>query len=559
MSYDIVPDSAPFSSEQRAWLNGFLAGIMGTLDGNSATMGTPSSMHNSTALALSAGAAALALLPGQEPSGALETSGGSENREHNDDDEDFAWHEPTLTSDERMELAAGRPVELRMMAAMAQLDCGSCGYVCKTYARALASGQEKNLTLCSPGGSDTAKLLRQLSREAKSSANEPTKPVQPAGKTGSALARLKSNTRLNGAGSAKDTRHIAIDLSGTALQYSVGDALGVMPKNCPELIERVCNAASCFTDADVLADEAQSIRLRELLSGRCLRTIPAELIARALQRVQERPKTNGSVAADAKLVDRLERFLDEDDFSDLDVLEFLDRFAPLGLAAQDLADTLIPLRSRLYSIASSHAAHPNEVHLTVGRVEDQVRGRARKGVASSMLADRVEAGAIVEVFIQPHHGFTIPSNPATDMVMIGPGTGIAPFIAFLQQREVDKATGRNWLFFGDQTREHDFLYRQQLENWQTSGHLTRLDLAFSRESEVKIYVQHRMREHGAELVRWLESGSALYVCGDAKRMARDVEATLLEIISQHGNQSTSSAKETIRAMKQSHQYVCDVY
>jgi sulfite reductase (NADPH) flavoprotein alpha-component len=255
--------------------------------------------------------------------------------------------------------------------------------------------------------------------------------------------------------------------------------------------------------------------------------------------------------------------MESDLFDEYDVQEFLLAFGLVDLSSQDLVDTLAPLRPRLYSIASSQAAFPREVHLTVGRVENEVRGRNRKGVASTMFADRLDPGASLRVFVQPNHGFTIPADPTAAAIMVGPGTGIAPFMAFLQQRELERRQqnngGANWLFFGDQTRESDFLYEQQLTKWLETGLLNRLDLAFSRDSDQKIYVQHRMQQQGAELYRWLESGSYFYLCGDAQRMARDVESALLDIIVTHGNHSPAGAKDYLKALRQSGRYAADVY
>lgn len=558
MSYDIVPETAPFSAEQRAWLNGFLAGMLGTLDDGQAQGGNAGSLA----------AAASALLP---PAG-LPSSTAHSASDH-DAEDNFPWHEPSLTSDERMALAVGRPLPQRMMAAMAQLDCGSCGYVCKTYAAALADGSEKNLSLCSPGGSDTIKLLRKLQKESSTPptagnsaplekpsgpTHDPVAQVAVGSRARPVFAKLKSNMRLSRTGSAKDTRHIAIDLNETGLKYSVGDALGIFPTNCDQLVRQLCDAAGVVPQSLVLVDD-QPIHLETILSERCLRSIPYELVERAQQRVEQRPKMNGAVAADALLVQRLQQFADSENLEQFDLCEFLVEFGPLDLTAEDLIETLNPLRPRLYSIASSQAQTPHEVHLTVGRVEDQLRGRGRKGVASTMLADRLPAGAAVRVFVQPHHGFTIPPDPSAAMIMVGPGTGIAPFLAFLQQRQCDRASGKNWLFFGDQKRETDFLYQEQLSAWQTEGLLTRLDLAFSRDSVQKVYVQHRMLESGAELFRWLAAGSYFYVCGDARRMARDVEQALLEIIAQYGQLIPEAAKSYLADMKRAKRYVCDVY
>lgn len=541
--YDIVPDSAPFSAEQRAWLNGFLAGILRTIDGQSPA-GPSATLV----------AAASALLPVPTVSEADANATVPAPALPNIDD--HPWHDPSLSVSERMSLAEKRPLPQRMMAALAQLDCGTCGYVCKSYAEAIVSGSEKNMTLCSPGGSETAKLLRQLSKERQ---NPATPIASPTGSAAQPVAgRLVSSIKLNREGSAKDTRHVAIDIAGTHLKYCVGDALGVLPTNCDHLIENVCKAAHLSGD-DVVQDGGTTVNLRQALAKRCLRTLSAELCERAQKRVTERQSVNGTAALDAQLVERLEEFADSDEFFQWDVSEFLENFGPLSLTAQDLIDTLPMLRPRLYSIASSQSRFPNEVHLTVSRVEDVIRDRKRKGVASTMLADRVECGSELSLFVQPHHGFTVPKDPNASMIMVGPGTGIAPFIAFLQQREADKAPGKNWLFFGDQKREHDFLYEEQLTQWQADGLLTRLDLAFSRDGVDKVYVQQRMQENGADLYQWISAGSYFYICGDAKRMARDVEQALQEIIAKHGQMSPLAAKEIIRELKQEKRYVCDVY
>jgi sulfite reductase (NADPH) flavoprotein alpha-component len=290
-----------------------------------------------------------------------------------------------------------------------------------------------------------------------------------------------------------------------------------------------------------------------------LRSISPELVDRAVETVRSRPTHNGELAKVTQLIEKLLEFRESDDLDSMDVLEFLQRFSGLGLTAQDLLETLSPIRPRLYSIASSQSVYPHQVHLTVGRVENDIRGRVRKGVASTMLSDRMHSNVALPVFVQPSHGFTIPSDPNAPMIMVGPGTGIAPFMAFLQQREVDRATGMNWLFFGDQRRDFDFLYEDQLEKWRVTGLLTRLDLAFSRDGTEKLYVQHRMRENGKELFRWLERGGYVFVCGDASRMAVDVDRALAEIIEQYGQRTPDQAKQYLADLTKSKRYVRDVY
>ncbi len=551
MTYQIVPESAPFNVEQRAWLNGFLAGVLGVLDQQSAQGGS------ATALA----AAASQLTPHL----------GVEFPQGNDSEESFPWHDPALSLADRLKLADGLPKERRLMAAMAQLNCGSCGYLCKTYSEAIAIGSEKNLTLCSPGGNETAKALRALMKEPATQAtmtiNDTAKTAEPkqaaSGTRGKPVqAKLISSDKLNGPGSAKDTRHVVIDLKDTGLSYRVGDALGLWPTNCSELVGRIIEVAKLDPETTVSINDTenaqQTVHISGLLAEKCLRTITPEFLELSIECVRSRPKQNGSVAQDADLLEKLAAFGESDAFYDWDVLEFLETFPSLRLSAQDLA-ALGDQRPRLYSIASSQALFPSQVHLTVGRVENTVRNRNRKGVASTMLAERLQPSSPLRVFIQPSHGFTIPANSNAPMIMVGPGTGIAPFIAFLQQRQADNAIGKNWLFFGDQKKTSDFLYREQLESWKTSGLLTRLDLAFSRDDTEKVYVQHRMLEQGAELFEWFEAGSYFFVCGDASKMAVDVDKALQEVIAVHGKMSAGKAKEYLIAMSNEKRYVRDVY
>jgi sulfite reductase (NADPH) flavoprotein alpha-component len=222
-------------------------------------------------------------------------------------------------------------------------------------------------------------------------------------------------------------------------------------------------------------------------------------------------------------------------------------------------DSLAKLQPRLYSISSSQRAYPDEVHLTVGVVRYEESGRARCGVASTFLAERLEFGRSADVFVQQSHGFRLPVDDSTPVIMVGPGTGVAPFRAFLQERAAQKAAGRNWLFFGDQKSECDFLYREELLDYERRGVLARLDAAFSRDQSAKVYVQHRMQEHGADLWRWIEQGAHFYVCGDAKRMARDVDAALCEIVAEHGRRSSAEAKDYVHRMSLEKRYARDVY
>jgi sulfite reductase (NADPH) flavoprotein alpha-component len=232
---------------------------------------------------------------------------------------------------------------------------------------------------------------------------------------------------------------------------------------------------------------------------------------------------------------------------------------PEPLKPAEFVSLLRKLAPRLYSISSSPKAHPEEVHLTVSAVRYESHGRGRKGVASTFLADRVGDADVVKVFVQPSHGFRPPERGGTPIIMVGPGTGVAPFRAFLEERQAVGATGKNWLFFGDQKRDTDFLYQEQLETWVKDGHLNRLDLAFSRDQAEKCYVQHRMSENAAELWSWLEEGAHFYVCGDASRMAKDVDAALHKAIETAGGKNPEEAKAYVSGLKSDKRYQRDVY
>jgi len=250
---------------------------------------------------------------------------------------------------------------------------------------------------------------------------------------------------------------------------------------------------------------------------------------------------------------------DDDMLDELDVLDFLKKFQSARIPLRNLIDCLPNLNPRLYSIASSQKKHPDAVHLTVGKVTYDMGERIRKGVASTMLAERVSDGSPVRIFVQRSHGFTVPADLTAPMIMVGPGTGIAPFVSFLQEREATGATGKNWLFFGDQRSETDFLYREMLEEYHRCGFLNRLDTAFSRDQAHKVYVQDRMRECGAELFEWLEAGGHFYVCGDASRMAKDVDNALHDIIQEHGSMTAEHAAKYVQKMTEELRYGKDVY
>jgi sulfite reductase (NADPH) flavoprotein alpha-component len=366
-------------------------------------------------------------------------------------------------------------------------------------------------------------------------------------------ARLITNRKLNTAGSTKDTRHIEISLAGSSLTYDVGDALGVMPTNCPALVSDILLALGCDGEEAVSNPGAPETSLRQALLTRCHITQPS---TEFLNAVAER-------SGDANLKSLLDpgRKTDLDKFLvGREVIDFLLNFPAARFAPAEFVALLRKLQPRLYSISSSPKTHPGEVHLTVGAVRYQSHGRQRKGVCSTFLAERVELNVTpLPVFVQPSHTFRLPAEGDRPIIMIGPGTGIAPFRAFLEERRAAGAKGRTWLFFGDQCRAHDFLYREELEAMLAEGTLTRLATAFSRDQQEKIYVQHRMLEEAREFWEWLEEGAHVYVCGDARRMAKDVDTALHEIIRSAGGKDAAQTAEYVQKLKSERRYQRDVY
>lgn len=363
-------------------------------------------------------------------------------------------------------------------------------------------------------------------------------------------AKLVTNRRLSGEGSGKDVRHFEISLAGSGLTYEVGDALGVYPTNCPQLVGDILAALGCDGEEAVKTSDGET-SLRLALTQHFDITRPsAEFLAAVAQRS---PSVEFAPLLAPVRKDDLRKWLYG--------REIIDVLAGLAspFTTQEFIALLKKLAPRLYSISSSIKAHADEVHLTVAAVRYDSHGRSRRGVASTFLADRVSDTTPVPVFVQSSHGFKPPTNGDTPMIMVGPGTGIAPFRAFLEERLATGAKGRNWLFFGDQKRATDFLYQDQLEGWLKDGHLTRLNLAFSRDQAEKIYVQSRMLEASAELWSWLEAGAHFYVCGDASRMAKDVDAALHGVIEKAGGKSPDEAKAYVDKLKSDRRYQRDVY
>ena len=355
-------------------------------------------------------------------------------------------------------------------------------------------------------------------------------------------APLIANRRLNGAGSSKDTRHLEFSLEGSGLEYEVGDALAVRPCNCPELVEELITALGCSG-----SDALNGVTVHHaLLHDYEVTRVPAALVKAVGERCGDETLRQLTGADLNKFV------------HGKDVLDFIRRYPAAQFCGADVA-LLKKLPPRLYSISSSPKAHPGEVHLCVGIVRAEFGGRPRKGVCSTFLADRVEPRATVPVFVHHNKNFRPPSDGSTPMIMVGPGTGIAPFRAFLEERRASGAKGKNWLFFGDQHAATDFLYRDEIESMRREGTLSRLDTAFSRDQAEKIYVQQRMLENARELFAWLEEGAHFYVCGDASRMAKDVDRALHEVIEKVGGRTSEQAADYVRQLSGAKRYQRDVY
>jgi sulfite reductase (NADPH) flavoprotein alpha-component len=365
-------------------------------------------------------------------------------------------------------------------------------------------------------------------------------------------APMIANVRLNGDGSAKDTRHLAFSLAGSGLDYAAGDALGVFPRNCAELVGELIAALGARGDEPVPGMNGGDVSLREALTAHYeitklnlpLLKVFAERTGDDLLARLTAPDANGE----------LTRFL-----WGREVIDLLLAHPGVRLSPAEFVGLLKKLPPRLYSIASSPRAHAGEVHLCVGVVRYEALGRPRKGVCSTFLAERVAAEAPVPVFLHRNPNFRPPADGARPMIMVGPGTGIAPFRGFLHERRATGAAGKNWLFFGDQRATTDFLYRAELEELHRTGALHRLDTAFSRDQAEKVYVQQRMLEHAAELFAWLEAGAHFYVCGDAARMAKDVDAALHQIIERAGGKTAEQAAEYVATLKAAKRYQRDVY
>jgi sulfite reductase (NADPH) flavoprotein alpha-component len=525
---EVIPQTAPFSDAQRSWLNGFFAGLL-TTDG------------------------AMPLSPAQ---GAAVSPGPATDA----DDDNAPWHDQTLPIAERMRLADGRALRHRMMAAMAQQDCGQCGYNCRDYSNAVANRSEARLNLCIPGGKETARMLKTLHEELDKAPVPATSPASVAAvavsttitepgrsRDNPVAATFVSRRLLNKKGSEKETWHVDFDLVGCRLDYVVGDSFGIFAKNDLGLVDQIIALLGASHTTRVNGKTLRDVLVEDVSLSPAPDTL-FELFS-YLTGGKQREKARGLAQGEDP----------DGDAATLDVMAALQKFPNVRPHPESFVEALEPLQPRLYSISSSHNATPGKLSLTVDCVRYVVGKRKRLGLASTFLAERINPGDEVRVYVQKAHGFALPQDPKVPIIMIGPGTGVAPFRAFLLDRKATGANGKNWLFFGHQRSDYDFFYQDELNAMKTSGLLTRLSLAWSRDGAKKFYVQDRMREVGRELWTWLAEGAHVYVCGDAKRMAKDVERALVDIIAQFGARTTDEAVSFVTDLKKKHRFQLDVY
>lgn len=581
-----IPENAPFSPDQRAWLNGFFAGLFsahgapqgavqktapmvpltilygtqtGTAEGLAKKAAKEAGRRGFAATVLDMAATDLAKLAGEKNLLVITSTYG--DGEPPDSGKEL---HSALKADDAPSMAGVNFSVCGLGDTNYTLFC-QCGidfdaFLEKRGAKRVSARVDCDLDYDEPFAKWLDTSLTALSAVSGSGAPSPTEAVakQPDNTSENESMATGTYTRknpfpapvtdiycLNGEGSAKEVNHIVLSLEGSDLTYDAGDALGVLPHNDPGLVEEILKTLGFDGEEAVSSPDGHEVPLRRALTefydlGPINKKL--EALLNPVQAGGSAPTPEASTSAEP--------------------LHVVDALIASGTkpAAAEFVATLRKLQPRLYSIASSIKAHPGEVHLTVGAVRYQTHGRQRLGVCSTYLGDRVQTGeSQVGVFVHHNKAFKLPADGNVPVIMVGPGTGIAPFRSFLEERKATAAPGKNWLIFGDQHEATDFLYKDELLAMKEAGLLTRLDLAWSRDQEKKVYVQDRMLEAAEELYAWLEAGAHFYVCGDAKRMAKDVDAALHTIIETVGRKPPEVAAAYVKDLKAHKRYARDVY
>jgi sulfite reductase (NADPH) flavoprotein alpha-component len=365
-------------------------------------------------------------------------------------------------------------------------------------------------------------------------------------------AKVLKNVNLNGTGSSKETRHFELSLEGSGLSYVPGDALGVIPSNDPELVASLLEEMKWDPELAVTINkQGETLPLKEALTTYFEITLLSKKILQGAAAFTENEELQKLLLAENAA--QLKEYC-----NGRDLLDMLRDFGPWKATAQEVVSLLRKMTARLYSIASSISAHPGQVHLTIGAVRYTAHGRERKGVCSVQVAERLPEGTTVPVFVQPNKHFHLPETDK-DIIMVGPGTGIAPFRSFIEERAVTKAAGKAWLFFGDQHEACDFLYKDELENYQKDGVVTKLSTAWSRDTAQKVYVQNKILENSKELFEWLQNGAYFFICGDKQNMAKDVHEALITAIEKEGAMTREDAEAYLNDLQKQGRYQRDVY
>jgi len=580
-----IPDNAPFSPEQRAWLNGFFAGLYSGADATPAKPPAPSlkiavlfATQSGTSECLAKKLAKELKLQGHTPElASLDSYSPASLAEQTHAlilASTYGAGEPPDGAQAFAEsislLSAPRLDNVRY--AVFALGDASYEHFCKFGAdldarfynlggTRLCNRVDSGVEVDAPFEQWKSNILSLLSETASNSTATlvspqsaeplPTKPHVHT-RDNPYLAEIIDRRPLTHEISSKLTVHVAISLAESEVHYEAGDACGVFAQNDLTVVDEILALTRFSPDATINLPKLGATTLIEALTHHLQPSRLTRKMVQAYAALGDCCKLEHLLAPDAQK--QLDAYMYDRGFIDL-----LEECPGLLTSPSQLINVLPPLTTRLYSISSSPTFHAGELHTTVAVVRYRSHNRDRGGVCSTMLNDRIPVGARVPIYIQPNKKFRLPADNAAPIIMIGPGTGIAPFRSFLHERRALGATGRNWLFFGERSATTDFLYRDELEGMCGDGHLTRLDTAFSRDQEHKVYVQDRMVEFGAEFWRWLNDGASIYVCGDASRMAKDVDAALHHVVEKHGNKDSDAAKDFVQDLQEQNRYHRDVY